>query len=212
MRTTPVAFMTTLSLVLTLAVVSPAAARQEFPGAPAQEGPLTLAPISSSIVISPEAKVTTIDGATALLVGGYAGKLIEEKMLIGAGAYWLADPREDARMFYAGLVLGGRVLGTDRTNLSVRGLVGAGQATIEGPFVLKAGHPQSARGHRAFQQTVRSGIRDGFMLVEPEIRLLVGITDAIDLNLGAGYRATSSLGDFLRGPTGSFGVQIAIGR
>jgi hypothetical protein len=46
------------------------------------------------------------------------------------------------------------------------------------------------------------------MLVEPEMRLLVSLTESIVLNLGAGYRATSSLHDLLGGPTAMVGLQF----
>src|SRR5262249_6434428 len=109
--------------------------------APAQNGPLVLTPISSAIVFSPDAKITTVNGDTAVLAGGYVGKLIEKTALVGVGAYVLADSRDDARMAYGGLLFGGRLLGGDRLNLSARGLVGLGQATLFEDVTTVGGRP-----------------------------------------------------------------------
>jgi peroxiredoxin len=45
-------------------------------------------------------KVTPVDGTTSTLVGVYGGKLIEDRALVGGALYWLADPRDEARLTY----------------------------------------------------------------------------------------------------------------
>jgi hypothetical protein len=195
-----------LTMALTLLFAPAAAARQDSPVPPVQTAPLVLAPVTSSVVFAPDAKVTSVDGATAVLTGGYAGKLFENTVVVGAGGYWLADPRDDVRMFYGGLVIGGRVLGNDQVNLSVRGLAGAGQATIFRDVQLRNVSHHRGHGGRPAATTFHQGIREGFMIVEPEARLSLGIGRRVALHLGVGYRATSTLTEILSGPTGSVGL------
>src|SRR5262245_28695877 len=201
--------------VALLATASIASAQQGPIGDSGQAAPLRLAPISTTIVFAPETKITTVNETTAVLTGGYVGKLVEEKLLVGAGAYWLAAPRDDARMFYGGLVLGARILGGDRVNLSAHGLAGVGSATV-----YRTVDPKEERHHiksssRPGLSPFRAGFENPFLLVEPEARLAVGITDRIRLNAGAGYQATtggSGFQELIRGATGSFGVEFDLGK
>jgi hypothetical protein len=168
-----------------------------------------LAPVQSSIVLAPDFKVTTVDGKTAVLAGGYVGKLTEKIVFAGLGAYWLADPRDDARMFYGGLMLGARLFGTDRLNLSARGLLGVGQGTVYDTVSFADSRHSSHVGHQ--DGLFRIAFRQNFLVAEPEIRFSYEVVDGMSLNVGAGYRATSADGrmdDRLRGATGTVGVQF----
>jgi len=188
-----------------------AASAQSATNGPASAGPLVLTPIPSTIVFSPDARVTTVNDKTAVLAGGYAGKLIEHSVLVGAGAYWLADHRDDARLWYAGLLVGARVLGNDRLNVSARSLFGVGQGTVFDSVALPIRH----HGMTFQDREIRVGYRDDFLVIDPEVRLMLALNDALSVNLGAGYRATTAgggLNELLRGATGSVGIQFNIGK
>lgn len=198
-------------LVLTGALVAAA------PVAAQSTGPLTLQPISSTFVVAPEVKVTSINDKTGVLTGAYAGRLIENRVLLGGGVYWLAEPRDQARLFYVGFLSGARLLGGDRFNIMARALVGVGSGTAY-DTVTVSGVPPRHFG-RPFvwdgSGTFRVGYRDDFALFEPELRASLHLNDVLSVNLGAGYRVTSAdgwLNDAFKGATGSVGVQFAIGR
>ena len=192
-----------------LATASSAVAQSGTPLTTSDTGPLVLAPVQSSIVLAPDFKVTTIDGQTAVLAGGYVGRVTEQIVFAGLGAYWLADPRDDARMFYGGLMLGVRLIGTDRLNVSARGLLGVGQGTLYDTVSFADARHPSHVGHQ--DGLFRVAYRQNFLVAEPEIRFSYEVVDGVSLNLGAGYRATSADGrmdDRLRGATGTIGVQF----
>jgi len=200
-----------ITLLALLAISNVAFAQGSASPAPVQNGPLVLTPIASAIVFSPDAKITTVNGSPAVLSGGYVGKLLEKTALVGVGAYVLADPRDDARMTYGGLLFGGRFLGSDRVNLSARGLIGLGQATLFENVTTIDGRPLRHDHGDPLVRTFRLGLSNNFVIAEPEVHLLFVIVDGVNLNVGAGYRliaATSNWDDRLRGATGSIGIQF----
>lgn len=179
------------------------------------QGPLVLTPISSTVVFSPDVKATKVDGKTATLAGLYAAKVIESKVLVGGAGYWLTDPRQDARLWYAGALLGWRALGDRHVTLDARVLGGAGQGTIyrqvttfARPDFRRDGDPQPAAIERRF------GYRDDFMVAEPQVVLGLAVVDRVRVNVGAGYRLTTAregLNELFRGATGSIGVEFDLG-
>jgi hypothetical protein len=192
---------------------APAAAQTAGPGS----GPLVLTPIPSNLIISPDVKVTRVNHQTATLVGGFAGRLMDRQFLIGAGGYWLADPRQDVRMGYGGLELGWRVYGGERLNIGASGLLGLGTATL---FLDRSIVPIGASRHggrdfdRAGFLPVRFGVREDFALAEPQVNVQLGLTRVIRLNVGGGYRFMSverGADDLLRGASASVGIQFSIG-
>ena len=201
-----------LCMLAVLAAPVAASAGQSPTSGTSETGPLVLRPIDSAIVFSPDVKVTNIDGAAATLAGGYAGKLIEQRVLVGAGAYWLADPRDDERLFYAGLILGARLAGTDRANLSVRSLFGIGHATFFETVQFAHENDRFGRHDNTFDsREFRIGFSDAFWMADPEIRLAIAINRLISLDVGAGYRLTAArrgFNDALRGATGSIGIRF----
>ena len=63
----------------------------------AQTGPLVLQPIDNAVIVAPDYKVTEFNGDTGQLAGGYAGRVFDDKLLIGATAYWLVDGNDADR-------------------------------------------------------------------------------------------------------------------
>src|SRR5579871_3822565 len=113
-----------VACALVLAGTTRAAAQtaedQRTAAAGQSQGPLVLTPISQAFVLAPDVKITKVNGQTSTLVGLYGGRSFEGRVFVGGGGYWLADPRQDARMFYAGLVVGGRIIGSDRLNVNAK--------------------------------------------------------------------------------------------
>jgi len=177
-----------------------------------QPGPLVPTPVPSSLVIAPDVKITTVNDTTGVLAGGYVGKLVDDRVLLGAGAYWLADPRDEARLFYAGLLVGGRVFSLGRLGIDARGLVGVGEGTVYGAVAFDERPGRGVRHPpRVGGGPIRFGLKDDFFVAEPELRATVAVTDTISVNVGVGYRATSAheaLGDRLNGTTGTVGIQF----
>ena len=69
-------------------------------------GPLRLEPIDDDVIVAPDYKITDFNGDTGQLAGAYAGKVFDDKLLIGAAAYWLVDGSDADRLTYGGLLVG----------------------------------------------------------------------------------------------------------
>lgn len=112
----------TIATVVLLALVTRASFAQGIAQEPVMpaSGPLVLTPIPTTVVFSPDAKVTTVNHSTATLTGAYLGKLYDDQLFLGVGGYWLANPRTDARLFYVGFIGGWRLYGGPRLKLSAR--------------------------------------------------------------------------------------------
>ena len=63
---------------------------------------LTLEEIDNGWVISPDFHVTKVDGDATHVAGIYGGWVMDHRLLIGAGAYWLVDGPNDTDMKYFG--------------------------------------------------------------------------------------------------------------
>src|SRR6185369_16062854 len=112
-------------------------------------------------------KLTTVDDATATLVGAYVAKLIDTKVLVGGAGYWLVNPLDQAHLWYGGMLLGWKLAGDNRMNVGVRGLAGFGGATIYRTvttFARPDFHHMSPSKGGAFTQ--RIGYEDVFLVAE----------------------------------------------
>ena len=91
---------------------------------------LTQGGIESNFLVAPDYKFTEVDGEFAGLAGLYGGWLINQKFLIGGAAYFQTNGGNDSDMKYGGAVLEYFFNPTRVANISVRGLVGGGKATL----------------------------------------------------------------------------------
>jgi hypothetical protein len=183
------------------------------PVPPASQGPLVLTPIESTFVVAPIAKVTRIAGVNSVLAGFYAGKVLEDRLLVGGSAVWLAGPRDSTRMWYAGAVVGWKVYASGPISVRAQTLVGAGQASQVVSYATLLSPPGPFM--RGFPDYARVRVHDGFVLVEPELTLQMKVLDRVRLNLGAGYRGTTRAFGFsndLRGATGTIGLEVRVGK
>lgn len=219
--------MTTRSIaliVLTIcAALIPMRARAQ--SSPSQAPPLQVEPIESGFVIAPDARFTEVNDQFATLAGVYGGWLTDRTLLVGAGAYWLANRENDFKMQYVGGLARWTVAGHRRLGVSAGALVGFGSATLSRTYgdlfggrvgVPDAG-PVRPMGHNRFGGALaltadtRLRVDDDFFIAEPQVNALWNITPWMRLDAGVGYRligASDLLEDELRGVSGSVGLQF----
>jgi hypothetical protein len=196
-------------------------------------GPLVLERIHDPWVLAPDFKVTDLDDRTGELAGAYGGRLLDDTLLIGGAAYWLANDERDFKMTYGGLLVGWQSREFGRIRFGGRGLAGIGRATLGFDVTaLRAGMPQpgaiDTRGAIRFGVTdPRTMIRtpvspaptirprvvatEDFFIVEPQASVSFRVTDGIGISCGAGYRQTANvdlLRDRLNGPSANLAIQF----
>jgi hypothetical protein len=176
------------------------------------QGPLVLERLHNPFVVTPDYKITDIDGDTGQLAGAYAGKLLGDILFVGGGFYWLVDGDHGEEMRYGGLVLGWSMPAGRAVRFGARGLVGFGTATL-GVDGQSIGQPRGRLSPRGVPgQTVRFLAHDDFFVFEPQVNATVQVIPHVGVEVGGGYRlsgATNALEDRLNGVSGSVGVQLA---
>jgi hypothetical protein len=226
-----------LSLSLTLLLGAPATSFAQSP-APSQpptgQGPLTLERIDNRLVVTPDVRFTAVNGRDATLAGGTVGWLMDKTLMVGGGAYVLANRADDFKMAYGGLVLEYAHWGDRAVSVGLRGLVGAGTATLSETFSVPFGGAMfplpgriarmtstsrfGARPGGAFDGTtgirdVRYVFDDTFFVFEPQVNLRARLVDWLSIEGGAGYRVIASDNDLssrLDGVAGTVGVRIGV--
>ena len=174
------------------------------------QAPLVLERLHSPFVVAPDYKITDLDGNTGQLAGAYAGRLLDNVLFIGGGAYWLVDGDHGEEMRYGGLILGWSMPAGSVIRFGARGLVGFGTATLGTGVELRGGDPRP-RTRQVPGQSVRFLARDDFFVFEPQLNATVLVIPHVGVELGGGYRvsgATDALEDRLNGATGSVAVQL----
>ena len=123
---------TCAALVMLLALPTLAIAQDHTP--PPASG-LTLEQIHNDFVVTPDFKITDVDGRTGNLVGVSVGMLQQDTFFVGGAGYWLANESEnDFEMMYGGLTLGWNFRPEHRVQFGARGLLGFGRATLGTDF------------------------------------------------------------------------------
>lgn len=225
-----------LASALALAIPLAAAAQDPAAAAPAAAVPtrMVVQPIENRFLAAPDVKFGRIDGSDSVLVGGYAGWVTDRTFLVGGGGYWLASGGDDVKMAYGGLVLEWLARTDHRIGFGARTLIGGGEATVPVSFAAVYGPlgPLAAGGDIRFgghhPKGGRPGDGDGslipsrralwtatFFIAEPQVNVLLNVTDWMRINAGVGYRlvgGASFIDDRLRGVSGTLAVQFGGGR
>lgn len=220
--------LTAVALMLCAAGAASAQDTGPAPATPTDQGagPLVLERVHNPFVVAPEYKITEVDGDTRQLIGGHAGWLLEDQILIGGAGYWLADGSRDTRLAYGGLLIGWTMSADHRVRFGGRGLVGGGTATLASdlavfPVDIDGGIGGRGNDGRVVRfgsgpaatvpKTIRVRGRDDFFVFEPQGNATTRITDHVGVDLAVGYRWTG-FSDFLRdrldGVTGSLALQF----
>jgi hypothetical protein len=200
----------------------PALAQQPDP----QAGPLIVERIHNGWLFAPDVRATEVNGETTALAGGYIGRIHDNSLVVGGGAYVLTNPDDDVKLAYGGAVVEWLVRSDRRIGFGLRTLVGGGSATLPvsvGDVIGGDGHMRRAYQHLRGRwpqlpqldptDTVRVG--DGFLVAEPQVNVLLNLSGGQRLVFGLGYRATAfanRLGDQINGVSGSISYQFGGGR
>lgn len=177
----------------------------------------TVEKIESHFVIAPDFKFTRVDGEFGGLAGVYGGRLLDVRLLVGGGLYWLANGSEARKMTYGGALVEYLARPTQRIHFSLRGLVGVGTSTLGFELPNRSaprGGPGSfgrfsdRHGRGAPERVLL--FSDGFVVAEPQANVYFNLARWLRLGLGASYRFTgaSELGDRLAGASGNFSVVL----
>jgi hypothetical protein len=184
--------------------------------APQSQGPLIIERINDTFVIAPEYKVTNLDKEFGQLAGLSAGRLLDEKLLVGGAVYWLANNSRDFKLTYGGVVVGWSSSAGSRVRFGARGLAGVGTATLGTDIavfptdVIRFGS-RGPSTPRNVPSTIRVLARDDFAVLEPQGDLQLRVTEHVGIGVSAGYRFTGfedALKDRLDGATGSLALQF----
>lgn len=184
----------------------------------------TLDTTSPAFVVTPDFRFTDVDGGIGGLAGGYAGWTTNDSVLIGGGAYWLANRSDEIDLWYGGAVIEWLADGDQRIGFGTRGLVGAGRATLargagatplRGFDVARFGsHGPATAGSQADSFLPVAAdvlVTETFFVAEPQVTLVWHVTRWCRVNLGAGYRVTAGAGTLderLHGASGSVAIQF----
>jgi hypothetical protein len=207
-----------------------AGARADSAGSPpdpqkpvqAAQAPLLLEQSTDGLVFAPEVGATRVDGTTRTLAGGYAGWLVDNTFLLGAGVYWASGHDQpapnyypDRGMSYGGFVAGWMV-GNKAVRFGVQGLFGFGNGTLFDNVTSTVrscgwGLPCPTQ---TTTTTVTGTVRrdEGFFVAEPRAQVAVRLNRWMALTAEASYRGIAA-GDSdadrrLRGVGGTLGVRF----
>lgn len=183
---------------------------------------LTSGNVESGFLVAPDFKFTDVNGDFANLAGAYGGWVVDKKFLIGGGVYTLTNGSGPDDMTYGGGVFEYFLNQGSLVNVSVRGLVGGGSATLGTGFPgFDAGglgrfggrFPGNFRGvdleslARRFEG--RFDLDDlldfdflngdfarstSFFIAEPEVNVILNISERFRFSVGGSYRFIGGAG------------------
>ena len=174
------------------------------PATASQTQTLVQGNIESNVLVAPDFKFTELGGDFTGMAGLYGGWLINQKLLIGGGAYFQTNEGVVSDMRYGGAVLEYFTNPSRLVNFSVRGLVGAGSATLTRftrPIIFcdafsgcgfSPDHPTTNRPpfDNSFQ------VDETFLVAEPEANVTLNVTEKFRIGFGGGYRFVGAANGF----------------
>jgi PEGA domain-containing protein len=167
--------------------------------AAASSSPLVEVPSAEDgFAIAPDFRISEVNHQTTQFAGFYGGAVFAGQLLVGAGAYWQVNSSTD--MWYTGPIVEWRIFGDRAIGLTAHGLIGYGEANLFQPIAF-GGRGQNRHDVHSFH-----GV-EGFFVAEPEAQFIARLSSFMRLHVGAGYRFTSSHGDF-DGASGSVSLQF----
>ncbi|MBO9151477.1 hypothetical protein ACFOTA_04610 [Chitinophaga sp. GCM10012297] len=137
---------------------------------------------------APAIKFTTFDDQLGVLLGGYAGVMLNSRIMLGAGAYALVNnieaPRTDVsdptlywNMWYTGFVPEYTIKSNKLFHMAVGALIGGG------------GVMKNER-YKGLDETENFDV-SGFFVGEPHVNFEMNITSYLRLAVGGSYRFVS---------------------
>jgi hypothetical protein len=177
-----------------------------------------------------EVKYTQVNDRDAVLLGGYAGAVFDNTLLIGGAGYWQvnSDYYHGGGGYHVGMGYGGALLEwyalrSPAIAISVRGLIGGGVSTVSVPWNGYT-EPHASFGHHGppteprppTGSTVGYYVYDqGFFIAEPQLNVTVRIAHGVALVGGVSYRvigAANGFEDQIGGLTGTATIRFGGGR
>ncbi len=177
-------------------------------------GPLVLQPSGDGPVVTPDVKFVKLGSEYGTMVGAYGGWLVDNKLLLGAGGYWLADHGHHdqvAGMSYFGFVAGWTVPVGNALHVGLRGLVGFGQASLTDTYTYQPYTDPRHGGVMYPGGTYPVQFWDDFFVFEPVANVLVHLSRGVALDASVGFRVVDGAGHYdsrLRGGSASIGVRF----
>ena len=169
-----------------------------MPLSAAAQGPMTIEPVGSGWVATPELKQTEVDSRAATMIGGTAGYVANEMFFFGGGGYWLANGSNNREMGYGGFVMQWYAKANDHLFIAPKMLIGGGTGTLTSTITQYAlPVPVPFDGRQNVVQVppvpVTSLVRvhNDFFVFEPELDVKVRISRLAQLSAGGGYRFVS---------------------
>jgi len=225
-----------------LVVMSPLAALAgQGPQRPAQPGPgqstVVVEQVENGPVFGAEFKYTEMNRQDVFLLGGYAGVIFDNTLLIGGAGYWQVDighydgyghddyyyGYNDYSHYndyygvngYGGVMLEWYALRSPVISVSARGLVGGGVATVGWNDYAYVNQPAGrhgpayppAGGYYAYDQT--------YFIFEPQVNVSLRIAPGVAMVGGVGYRVigwANGWEDQIQGLTGTFAIRFGGGK
>lgn len=200
--------------VALLTVALPALAAAQAAPASLVEGGLVVEQMESGLVLAPDFRFTEVDGEFGGLAGLQVGGLVDDRLFIGGGGYWLTNGSAGRKMAYGGLVVDWALARSRRVGLTFGALVGGGTSTLA---VEVTGFPpgrffgRGRRGPGGEPQTFLIEAHEGYFIAEPRASASLLLTRWLRLGAGVSYRLIAGAGDFesrLRGVSGTLSIQI----
>jgi hypothetical protein len=208
-------------LVLFTALLTPAAVLAQDRPPIVAPGSLVVERIHNTFVVTPDFKITEVDGRTGRLAGVSAGWLQEDTLFVGGAGYWLTNRSDDLELAYGGVTVGWTMPPERRLQVGARALVGLGTATLGTDFDLgMRGGARTFRDGRHTTatsvtsiRTIRVPVREDFLVFEPQVTVGAWLTHRVGVILGAGYRVAGLvdvLDERLNGASGSISLQLKL--
>jgi hypothetical protein len=207
---------------------------QRQPSFASRQGGVVVEQVENGPVFAVEFKFTEINGKEAYLLGGYAGAIFDNKLLVGGGGYWQVDDYwnhydngchdcydyydyDDGYGYhatgYGGLIVEAYPLRSPAISLGLRALVGGGVTTVGwngyyGGSGNGSRYPQPQDGYYDYGYY---GYDQTYFIFEPQVNLSVRVARGVAIVGGAGYRVigwANGWEDQIGGLTGTFAIRF----
>jgi hypothetical protein len=208
-----------LALAATVVAASPqepSSGGQSSRPAQAQQGPLTVQPIGSGWVLTPEVRFTELNHSWGTEFGASGGWLYDETLFFGGAFYGLVGGADDAQLWYGGFVTGWSAPLSSAVRVGVRGLFGWGHSeTFEDwTYYPEPYHHSGQPPYPSAPVTQKAWVFQDFMVFEPSVNATIRLARKVSLDIGGGYRLTGNnyygWDSHVNGGFGSIGIRVGV--
>jgi hypothetical protein len=201
---------------------------QKTPQPPPGRSAVVVEQVENGPAFGVEFKYTEMNHDDAYLLGGYAGFIFDNRLLIGGAAYWQVDSYNHGYDYYGyndyygyhgangygGLVLEWYALRTPAIAVSARGLIGGGVASVGWNGYAPPPEPTPHHGYDGGYYGYYA-YDQGYFIFEPQANVTVRLAPGVAMVGGVGYRvigAANGWEDQIQGITGTFAIRFGGGK